>query len=285
MWTHPEARGRRLAEWTAAAWSQLVRAPDRHLFYSTDDANGPSRRVAERLGLRLLGEDWRVAAEQWPEGDAWGAALVDHLRGVWVPTPQLETDAGHVGAAMHPEWFFRRFDEWDWWERELLPLAVQGPVLDLGAGAGRASLWLQDQGIAVTAVDSSEGAARVCRERGVRDVRVGDLNAPPDDHRWRMILLLCGNLGLGGSWDGNRALLTRLAELAAPDAVLVGDSVEPNGPPELGLRIRYKRRATPWWRQRNVGVEEVAALVDGTGWSVDRHLVDRPDHAVVLRRT
>ena len=81
------------------------------------------------------------------------------------------------------------------------------PVLDLGAGAGRAALYLQERGLPVTAVDASPGAAEVCRRRGVADVRLGDVNDPPEDRRWAAVVLLCGNLGLGGSWDGSRRLL------------------------------------------------------------------------------
>jgi hypothetical protein len=49
------------------------------------------------------------------------------------------------------------------------------------------------------------------------------------------------------------------------------------------LRIRYRGAATPWWRQRNIGRAEVAALVDDTGWVVERQLHEGADHAVLLR--
>ena len=221
-------------------------------------------------------------------GDAWGAALLDHLDGQAVETPALEVDDGTVVTAMHPAWFFRPFGEWDWWERELLSSVTRGPVLDLGAGAGRASLHFQSLGLAVTAVESSVGAAEVCRRRGVDDVRVQDLNDPPvsPTEPWGAVLLLCGNLGLGGSWEGNRRLLARLAAVAAPGAVLVGDSVEAGdaGRSDLGLRIRYGDLVTPWWRQRNVSSAEVDELVRDTGWVVERRIADGTDHAVALRR-
>lgn len=217
-------------------------------------------------------------------GDAWGAALLDYLNGREVAEPLLEVDDGTVVPAMHPEWFFRDFDRWDWWDRELLPSIEAGPVLDLGAGAGRASLYLQGRGFAVTAVESSPGAAEVCRRRGVTDVRVGDLNDPPTDQPWQTILLLCGNLGLGGSWEGNRRLLTRLAQSAAPGAVLIGDSVNYSGRAEIGLRIRYRELVSPWWRQRNVAAREVLDLVDGTGWTIQAQLEDGADHSVALER-
>jgi SAM-dependent methyltransferase len=216
--------------------------------------------------------------------DAFGAALLDYLEGREVPGLVLEFGDGQSGPAMHPEWFFRSFEQWDWWDRELLPLIEHGPVLDLGAGAGRAALYLQARGMRVTAVEASPGAAEVCRRRGVADVRLGDLNEPPSDLPWAGMLLSCGNLGLGGSWEGNRRLLARLAELAMPGAVLVGDSVTPDGPPRVVLRIRYRNLVTPWWSQYNIPADKMAALVAGTGWRVDRHLKDGDDHAVLLRR-
>ena len=161
-----------------------------------------------------------------------------------------------------------------------------GPVLDLGSGAGRLSLHLQSNGLAVTAIESSVGAAEVCRQRGVVDTRVQDLNDPPDDKRWRTVLLSCGNLGLGGSWEGNRRLLIRLAKLCAPGALLLGDSVNYTGPAEIGLRIRYGNMATPWWRQRNVASNEIEALARGTGWVVAEQ-IEAPngfDHYAALVR-
>lgn len=284
VWTHPDHRGRRLAEATTAAWTRLVAHAGRTLFYSTDDCNLASQRVAAHLGLRLVGREWILDAGPFEEGDAWGNALLDHYRGVWVPTPELESDRGEVGQGMHPEWCFRDYDQWDWWDRQLLPLAERGPALDLGAGAGRAALWLQRRGVDVTAIDSSPGAVAVCRARGVRDARRDDLNDPPADQQWRSIFLLGGNLGLGRTWAGTRGLLSRLATLATPEALLVADTVDPEGPAEIGLRMRYKGVATPWWQQRNFSVNEVRSLIDGTGWTMERHLIDHPDHVVLLRR-
>jgi SAM-dependent methyltransferase len=219
-----------------------------------------------------------------PSQDAFGVALLDYLEGKEVPGLVLEVEGGQAGPALHPEWFFRSFEQWDWWDRELLPLVGQGPVLDLGAGAGRASLFLQERGLQVTAVEASPGAAEVCRRRGVADVRLGDLNDPPADVSWTGVLLLCGNLGLGGSWEGNRRLLARLSQLSAPSAVLVGDSVTPDGPARVELRIRYRDLVTPWWPQYNIPAGQMATLVDGTGWRMEMHLEDGEEHAVLLKR-
>ena len=162
-WTHPDYRGQGLSPVTVAAWVAITAQPYRRLFYSTVDENLRSQRVAEKLGLRLIGRRWPFHTAEWGEADAWGRALDDHYCSVWVPTPELETGDGQVEPAMHPAWFFRTHDEWDWWERELLEAVTAGPVLDLGAGAGRASLWFQERGLDVTAIDSSPGAVDVSR--------------------------------------------------------------------------------------------------------------------------
>jgi hypothetical protein len=53
--TAPDARGRGLAATATAAWSAHPDLADRARFYTTAVENRSSRRVAERLGLRLLG--------------------------------------------------------------------------------------------------------------------------------------------------------------------------------------------------------------------------------------
>ena len=116
------------------------------------------------------------------------------------------------------------------------------------------------------------------------DVRLGDANGLPADLPWAAVLLLCGNPGLGGSFEGNRRLLARLAEVVAPGAVLIGDSVTPTGSPRASLRIRDRDLATPWWQQYNIPAGQMTSLVDGTGWRMEWHLHDGEDHAVLLRR-
>jgi hypothetical protein len=67
--------------------------------------------------------------------------------------------------------------------------------------------------------------------------------------------------------------------------LLLGETVQAGGEHEIGVRIRDRGPATPWWRQRNLPVREVGDLVGGTGWAIERHVVDLPDHALLLRRS
>ena len=200
---------------------------------------------------------------------------------------------------MQPEEFFLPHEAWPWWERHAVGLAT-GAVLDLGAGAGRHSLHLQDLGHEVTAVDSSPGAAAVCRARGIRDVRLADLTALRDGQRWETVLLMCGNLGLAGEWEPTRRLLKQLGAMTVAGGLLIGDSVDPADPEDLDyqernrraglqlgrvrLRLRYGDLLTPWWELLNLPPADIEGLVDGTGWRLEEHLTEGADHVVVLRR-
>jgi SAM-dependent methyltransferase len=152
------------------------------------------------------------------EQDAFGAALLAHHEGRNDGRIlMLEVDDGRAMPAMAPPEFFKAPSEWFPWEVDILE-DLEGPVLDLGCGAGRHALYLQTQSLAVTGVDVSPGAVDVCRRRGVRDVRLADLRTPPDDERWGSVLLMCGNLGLAGGWDETRELLNRLHGLCPSEA-------------------------------------------------------------------
>ena len=235
--------------------------------------------------------------------DAFGQALLDHLEGRVTEKLILEAVDGASVLAMEPGWFFKASSEWYAWERNALD-SVKGPVLDLGCGAGRTALYLQEKGLGVVGVDASPGAVEVCRQRGIQDVRLGDLRTPPTDQRWRAILMLCGNLGLAGGWVETRDLLLKLATCSSGDAILVGDTVDPTitddlaeieyqrRQEELGrykgqvrLRLRYGDTVSPWWDQINIAIPDMQSLIAGTGWSIQDHHVNGIDYYVLLCKT
>jgi 2-polyprenyl-3-methyl-5-hydroxy-6-metoxy-1,4-benzoquinol methylase len=111
--------------------------------------------------------------------DALGRALLDHLAGVDGPPLLLETDDGELREAdLQPAHFFSKPDPWLTWEGHVLAHAT-GTVLDLGAGAGRHFLHIQELGHEVSAVDASPGCVEVCRSRGIPDVQLMDIDDIP----------------------------------------------------------------------------------------------------------
>ncbi|GAC1610610.1 MAG: class I SAM-dependent methyltransferase [Mycobacteriales bacterium] len=106
------------------------------------------------------------------------------------------------------------------WLRTELP--VRAAVIDLGCGPGRHSANLLAQGLRVLGVDISARAVELARARGV-DARLGDVLGPlPAPVRggggWDAVLLLDGNIGLGGD---PTLLLCRVRDLLTPRGVVL----------------------------------------------------------------
>ena len=244
---------------------------------------GSGRRSAP--GLRLKG----LPKNQ----DAYGHAMLDHLEGRTGWTPMIERDDGLVDADFGVAHYFA--DEWSASDREALDL-VRGRVLDVGAGAGRIALHLQQRGLEVVAIDISPLAVEVCKRRGVRSARVLPFTAV--DRRlgsFDSLVMWGNNFGLFGTAKRARWMLRRLKRLTSPEARIVATTVDiyKDAPPEhlayhrfnrrrgrmageIRIRVRYKRFKTPWFDYMMLAPPEVASVVDGTGWFLER-VIAQPD--------
>ena len=69
-----------------------------------------------------------------------------------------------------PSYFFRSYEQCPALEQAALQLAY-GKVLDVGAGAGSHSLYLQNQGLDVTALDISPHSVALMKKRGLSTVK------------------------------------------------------------------------------------------------------------------
>ena len=180
-----------------------------------------------------------------------------------------------------------------------------GRVLDVGAGAGRASLVLQEHGRDVVALDVSPGAAETCRRRGVRNVYTGTVEQAASDGlatSFDTALMLGNNLGLLGSADTAGTYLAALGDLLRPGGVIVGTCLDVyetdkpvhlryhernrqrgRMPGQLTLRVRYQQLATSWFDWLAMSVEELSGLAGAAGWQIAEL---RPGglYAVVLAR-
>ena len=120
-------------------------------------------------------------------------------------------------------YFFRLYDEMPALEQKALAIA-SGKTLDVGCGSGSHSLYLQDQrALDVTALDISEGAIEVAKERGVKQTHclsIWDFNEPNYD----TILLLMNGMGIGKTTTELPSLLTHLKGLLAPKGSILVDS-------------------------------------------------------------
>ena len=101
--------------------------------------------------------------------DAYGHEIFDYSQGK--PSLEIvERDDGLISFSQGPEFYFAPFKKWPNYERSAIRYA-RGRVLDIGCGAGRVPLYLQEQGLNCTAIDISTLAVKVCQQRGVKDAR------------------------------------------------------------------------------------------------------------------
>jgi hypothetical protein len=117
-------------------------------------------------------------------------------------------------------------------------------------------------------VEISPVATAIARERGAEVIQ-GSAFEQPTIPEWRTILLLDGNIGIGG--DATR-LLRRSASLLLPGgAVLVELEPPATAPRAQRVRLEGARATSTWVPWHFVGDEEIDGLAAATGFeSVER---------------
>jgi SAM-dependent methyltransferase len=138
--------------------------------------------------------------------------------------------------------------------------SVVGPVLDVGCGPGRHAAALARAGVTAVGIDTSSAAVRAARRRGATALNMSVFGPVPDQGRWATVLLLDGNIGIGG--DPAR-LLARVRELASPGGrVLV--EVDPPGIESRRFHARVLHAGGlgpgfPWACVGAGGIRQIAA--------------------------
>lgn len=97
-------------------------------------------------------------------------------------------------------------------ERRFLK-TLDGPILDVGCGPGRAAAFLRDRGVASLGLDISASLVELARENGALCVHQSIFDPVPFEGRWDQVLLLDGNIGIGG--DPTK-MLERLRNVVRP---------------------------------------------------------------------
>lgn len=140
------------------------------------------------------------------------------------------------------------------------------PVLDVGCGPGRHTVALGRRGLPALGVDITPAAVEWALPRGALVLHRSVFDRLPGTGRWGTVLLLDGNLGIGGD---PRALLARAAELLAPDGVVVAE-LDPPGTPSAPTTARLEVAGAPgpWFAWDRVPVDEVAGLAAAAGLAV-----------------
>jgi SAM-dependent methyltransferase len=148
-------------------------------------------------------------------------------------------------------------------ERALLE-TLGDPVLDVGCGPGRIVGALAAGGRPALGVDPSGTAIAEAHRRRAPALRRSVFDRLPGEGRWATVLLLDGNIGIGG--DPGR-LLRRVAALLAPGGEVVVE-VDPPGHSSQRLTVRVESPAGsvgPWFPWARVGADRFPPIAARAG--------------------
>jgi len=152
--------------------------------------------------------------------DLFGTALLDYQNNNYTEDIITSTSISEEDTLPIP-YLFRNYNEMPPIEQKALSL-VKGAILDVGAGAGSHSLYLQNKNFKVKAIDTSKGAIRVCKLRGINHARhIGLLE---ETETFDTILLLMNGTGIFQTFQNIPKYLKHLKSLLNPGGQILIDS-------------------------------------------------------------
>lgn len=154
--------------------------------------------------------------------DLFGKALLDYQNGNY--TEDLITSTNISEEDVLPlSYLFRDFNEMPPLEQKALQLA-QGTVLDVGCGSGSHSLYLQNKGLKVKAIDISKGAIEVTKLRGVLNTELKSIL--DETQTFDTILLLMNGTGVFQELSKTAKYLRHLKSLLNDNGQILIDSTD-----------------------------------------------------------
>ena len=156
--------------------------------------------------------------------DLMGRAIWDYFKNENPEDLQTETSISELDE-LPVEYLFRGFEEMNKIEKKALKLS-HGKVLDIGAGAGSHSLYLQNErNLDVTALDISPKSIEVCQLRGIQKA-VAQNMLEFSGETFDTILLLMNGTGIFQSLNVIDIYLQKLHSLLNKNGQILIDSTD-----------------------------------------------------------
>ena len=155
--------------------------------------------------------------------DLMGKAIWDYYHQNSPEDLQTETSISELDD-LPVEYLFRDYNAMVPLEQKALDLA-KGSILDIGAGAGSHSLYLQNKGDDVTAMDISPKSVEVIKERGVKNTFCGDI-LTFSQGKYDTLLMLMNGTGIFESLSKIDVYLRKLKTLLNPNGSILIDGTD-----------------------------------------------------------
>jgi SAM-dependent methyltransferase len=153
--------------------------------------------------------------------DLFGKALLDYQTNNSPEDLITETNISEPDE-MNVAYLFRTYDDMPKIEQKALQLS-RGIVLDVGCGAGSHSLYLQEKGVDVTAIDHSKNAVDVCQLRGIKKAKVSTILSF-EEEKFDTLLLLMNGTGIFGTLKEIPTYLKKLKSMLSKNGQILIDS-------------------------------------------------------------
>ena len=156
--------------------------------------------------------------------DLMGRAIWDYFYQENPEDLQTETSISELDD-LPVSYLFRNYKEMNALEQKALDLSF-GKVLDVGAGAGSHSLYLQNKrNLDVAALDISPKSIEICKARGVKNAVCEDFLKFSND-KFDTILLLMNGTGIFQSLKNLDQYLQKLKNLISENGQILLDSTD-----------------------------------------------------------
>jgi len=235
--------------------------------------------------------------------DIFGEALMSYYKGEKEPIVLCREDGRKDEFDLQA--LFSSYHEWPEWERKTLE-HVEGKVLDIGCGAGRHSLWLQERDFKVVAIDISPLAVKVAKMRGVEDsllMAAQKLSFAPTS--FDTVLFMGNNFGICGNIADTKCMMRQICRITSRNGcvIVTSNNVTKTSNPEhlkyqelnrkrgrpigqITLRVEYKDEIGEWFDLLMVTPYEMEKICKPLGWGVKEvYESENGLYAAVLKKT
>ena len=154
--------------------------------------------------------------------DLFGKAILDYQTNNSPEDLITETSISEADE-MSVAYLFRSFDEMPKIEQKALQLA-KGKILDIGCGAGSHTLYLEEKGFDVKAIDISKNAVKACELRGLKNVSIENVLDLESHTKYDTILLLMNGTGIFETLENCTKYLLKLKSLLNENGQILTDS-------------------------------------------------------------